>query len=192
MSLKKSETSFKTVVIGGSSGALAVIHTMMKLLPDDFNSAIVIVLHLSADAESLITAGSMSRNNLTMVTINDKQKLEAGTIYIVPGDYHCHLESDLSFSLSMDEPVHFCRPSIDILFESMATSLKGDCIGILLSGANKDGAKGLKSLQKSGAYTMVQSVESSESPEMPLAALDLNAAEFIGTPKQLISKLLSL
>ncbi|MBL4711787.1 MAG: chemotaxis protein CheB [Gammaproteobacteria bacterium] len=183
---------YDTLVIGGSTGAIPGITTILEAIPADVSMAIVIVLHLSADSEIYLTEELLQDYPLPVTVIKDKQTLEASHIYIVPGNYHCYLEANMRFSLSMDEPVHYCRPSIDVFFESVAASLQGHCIAVLLSGANEDGAEGLLALQKTGAYTMAQSVASSVAGEMPMAAQRLHAANFIGAPKQLVEKVLSL
>ena len=106
-----------------------------------------------------------------MKVAEDKEPIVSGTIYFAPPDYHLLVESGRTFALSLDERVHFSRPAIDVLFESAAAAYGDRLVGIILSGGNSDGARGLRAVSDAGGKTVVQSLESSEMIAMPAAAL---------------------
>jgi two-component system chemotaxis response regulator CheB len=106
-----------------------------------------------------------------MKLAEDKEPIAPGTIYLAVPDYHLLVESGRTFAVSLDERVHFCRPAIDVLFESAAEAYGADLMGIVLSGANADGAAGLKAIADAGGITVVQSLDSAEMIAMPAAAL---------------------
>jgi two-component system chemotaxis response regulator CheB len=111
---------------------------------------------------------------LKVVEVEHSQPIEPSRIYLAPADYHLLVEEG-HFSLSVDEKVHYSRPSIDVLFETAADVYKDRCIGILLTGANADGAQGLKRIKEMGGHTIVQDPQTAERHEMPQAALDIGA-----------------
>ena len=119
----------------------------------------------------------------------DKTKIEKEQIYFAPPNYHLLVERDFSLSLSQEDPVVFSRPSIDVLFESAARSLGEKVCGVLLTGANEDGAAGLKFIQACGGYTIVQNPMDAEIPTMPQSALTRFRPDFIGSLKEIAQKL---
>ena len=106
-----------------------------------------------------------------MKVAEDKEPIVGGTIYFAPPDYHLLVESGRTFALSLDERVHFSRPAIDVLFESAAEAYGERLMGVILSGANADGAAGLRAVAAAGGIAVVQSLESPEMIAMPAAAL---------------------
>lgn len=160
------------VVIGGSAGAIEVLRAVLRALPENFGSAIAIVIHLPPDGPNLLTEVLSSPGAPPMKLAEDKEPIVPGTIYLAVPDYHLLVESGRTFALSVDERVHFSRPAIDVLFESAAEAYGPALMGIVLSGANADGAAGLKAIGDRGGITVVQSLESSEMIAMPAAALD--------------------
>ncbi|MFL6578025.1 MAG: chemotaxis protein CheB, partial [Povalibacter sp.] len=119
----------------------------------------------------------------------DKEPLAPGTVYLAPPGYHLLLESHRAFALSIDAPVHFSRPSIDVLFESAADAYGRDLLAILLSGASSDGAAGLQEVHIAGGVTAVQAPDSAEAATMPAAALALFQPDFTWTPDELTREL---
>ncbi len=101
----------------------------------------------------------------------EKIRPRPGHAYIAPGGYHLLIERDCSFSLSIDAPVQYSRPSIDVVFESAAACYQNRLIGVLLSGANADGAQGIQTIQEHGGMTLVQDPQAASAPRMPAAAL---------------------
>jgi two-component system chemotaxis response regulator CheB len=116
---------------------------------------------------------------MSLREVSDKDVIHKNTIYIAPANYHTLIESKTSFGLDVSEAVWYSKPSIDVSFECAAEVFKSKCTAVLFSGANEDGARGLLSLRSNGALTIVQDPEEAEMPEMPQAAISLNAAEYI-------------
>jgi two-component system chemotaxis response regulator CheB len=108
-------------------------------------------------------------------TVNDKDDLEGGTVFVGPPDYHVLVEPG-TFALSTDERVHYSRPSIDVLFDSAADAYGADVVGVILTGANSDGATGLQAIRNRGGYCLVQDPAEAERDIMPRAAIELGAA----------------
>jgi two-component system chemotaxis response regulator CheB len=140
-------------------------------LPRQFGSAVAIVVHLPPDGPNLLIDVLSSPEAPPMKLAEDKEPIVAGTIYFAVPDYHLLVERGRTFAMSYDERVHFSRPSIDALFESAARAYGPAVMGIILSGANADGAAGLKAVADAGGITAVQSPDSSEMIAMPAAAL---------------------
>lgn len=159
------------VAIGASWGGLDVLRQVLAELPADLNAAIVVAQHRSAESHPTAyrdLLGAVTR--LKVREADDKDKLENGTVYVAPPDYHLLVE-DGSLALSTDERVQYARPSIDVLLTSAAESHRERCVGVVLTGANADGAAGLKRVVELGGTAIVQDPETAVRPEMPLAAL---------------------
>lgn len=165
-------SSVDLVVIGGSAGALEVLQRVIARLPVDFAPATAIVIHLPAEGPDLLTENFSSRTALRVKPAEDKEPIEGGTIYFATPDYHLLVEKGRTFALSVDERVHYSRPAIDVLFESAAETYGERLLGVILSGANSDGAAGLRAIARAGGITAVQSLESAEMIAMPAAALE--------------------
>jgi two-component system chemotaxis response regulator CheB len=164
------------VVIGGSAGSTAALATVLPALPVDFCAPILVVVHLSATATPLLAELLTPRSRLPLQEAEDKMPVAAGTVYLAPPDYHLLVEADAHLSLSVDDPVFFSRPSIDVLFESAAEVYGSGLVAILLSGANEDGARGLALARKRGGHTIVQDPATAPIGTMPAAAIRLGAA----------------
>ncbi len=160
------------MTIGSSWGGLAAVKTVLGGLPGDFRPTVVIAQHRSADSRDKgLAAYYDARCELPVCTVDDKQPIEPGRVYFAPPDYHLLVDRGF-FELSVDMPVQFSRPSIDVLFESAADAYGDRVIGVVLTGANADGAEGLSSIHKAGGFTIVQNPATAERPDMPSAALD--------------------
>jgi two-component system chemotaxis response regulator CheB len=159
------------LVIGGSAGSLEPLMAILATLPPDFTWPIGVVVHMLPTQPSHLSS-LLSRQGIRRVCEpEDKQPLESSTIYVAPPNYHMLIERTRAIALSVDEPVNFSRPSIDVLFESAATAFGHRTIGILLSGSNNDGAAGLKRIAAGGGIALVQKPESAAYAVMPQAAL---------------------
>jgi two-component system, chemotaxis family, protein-glutamate methylesterase/glutaminase len=158
------------VVIGGSSGALEALLALVPALPDQVTVPLVVVLHLGHVQKNLVPEILRNVTSRPVVEADDKQPLRAGHIYIAPPNYHLLVERTRTLALSVDEPINFSRPSIDVLFESAADAYGPHCVGILLSGANDDGAKGLERIVDAGGRAFVQAPVTASQPTMPAAA----------------------
>jgi two-component system, chemotaxis family, protein-glutamate methylesterase/glutaminase len=160
------------VVIGGSAGAIEVLREVLHGLPEKFGSAVAIVIHIPSEGPNLLAEVLSSPGAPPVKQAEDKEPILPGNIYLAVPDYHLLVEAGRTFALSHDERVHFSRPGIDVLFESAAEAYGPALMGIVLSGANADGAAGLKAIGDRGGITVVQSLESSEMIAMPAAALE--------------------
>nr|WP_298724534.1 chemotaxis protein CheB [uncultured Steroidobacter sp.] len=179
------------VVIGGSAGALDVLRTIVRELPADLACPVTVVLHLPAHSTGL-PALLGADTGLRVKLAEDKEPLAPGTVYIAPPSYHLLIESQGTFALSVDPPVHFSRPSIDVLFETAADVYGARLIGVLLSGASEDGAAGLQEIHAAGGTTIVQSPLSAEVAIMPAAALTLFEPTYVWSPNDIASGLTTL
>ena len=162
---------FDLVVIGGSAGAIDVLRSILSRLPEDFGAAVAVVIHIPPDGPSLLPEVLAAPGLPPMKVAEDKEPIAPGTIYFAPPDYHLLVETGRTFALSLDERVHFSRPAIDVLFESAAAAYGDRLAGVILSGANADGAQGLRAVAAAGGVAVVQSLETAEMIAMPAAAL---------------------
>ena len=165
--------TFEAIVIGGSAGAIDALLTILPALPATLRASVIVALHVPRDRPSLLTQVFAPRCALPVHEAQDNEPLEPGTIVFAPPDYHLLLDTGPRLSLSLDAPLHFSRPAIDFLFESAADLLGQRLIGILLSGANADGAQGLAAIDQAQGLCIVQTPDSASSPTMPRAALSL-------------------
>ncbi|MBP6118732.1 MAG: chemotaxis protein CheB [Giesbergeria sp.] len=165
--------TFEAIVMGGSAGAIDALLTILPALPATLRASVIVALHVQRDRPSLLTQVFGPRCALPVHEAQDNEPLEPGTIVFAPPDYHLLLDTGPRLSLSLDAPLHFSRPAIDFLFESAADLLGQRLIGILLSGANADGAQGLAAIDQAQGLCIVQTPDSASSPTMPRAALSL-------------------
>lgn len=171
MSAPLNAARIEAVVVGGSAGALDVIITFLEALPPAFGLPVVMVLHVLPDKPSHLAQLLSDRTALAVKEAEDKEPLAAATVYLAPPNYHLLVERNRSLSLSMDEPMHFSRPSIDVLFETAAVAFGPALAGVLLSGASEDGARGLAAIHAAGGVVAVQNPSAATSPTMPEAGL---------------------
>ncbi|SFE60987.1 chemotaxis protein CheB [Paracidovorax wautersii] len=180
----------QVVVIGGSAGSIDALGVLLPALPATLRATVVVVVHLPRERPSLLCQIFQPRCALPVREAQDKEPLEPGTIYFAPPDYHLLLDAGPTLALSVDEPVHFSRPSIDVLFETAADACGSQLLAILLSGANADGAQGLVAVQVAGGTTLVQSPASCAVPFMPEAALAVMQPGHLLTPEGMAALLL--
>ena len=163
----------EAIVIGGSAGALDALQAILPALPRSFGLPVVVVLHVVPGRPSGLVNVLRSSSLLVVKEVEDKEPLVGGTIHVAPPSYHVLVEGDRTLALSVDEPVHFSRPSIDVLFESAVDVFGAGLVGVLLSGANEDGARGLAKVKRAGGTTIVQAPATAPSRQMPDSALRL-------------------
>jgi len=159
------------IVIGGSAGALEALLMLVPALSDELATPIAIAIHIGANQRSLVAELLRKVTSRGVVEAEDKQPLEPHFVYIAPPNYHLLVERTGTLALSVDDVVNFSRPSIDVLFESAADAFRTRCTGVLLSGANDDGARGLQRISDSGGRAFIQAPGSANHPTMPEAAL---------------------
>jgi len=161
----------EAVVLGASAGGFEALLAVLRGLPAGYPMPLVAVLHLPEHHESRLAELFGHRLALQVREARDKEPLAPGILYFAPSGYHLSIENDRSFSLSGEERVSFARPSIDVLFTSAADAYGKALAGILLTGANYDGAAGMAGMQVAGSLTIVQDPASAEVSTMPEAAL---------------------
>jgi len=167
------------VVIGASAGGVEALLQLLTGLPGDYPLPVIVVLHIADDRSSLLPQIFGYRLAVPVREAADKEPIEPGTVYFAPAGYHLLVEAGGSFSLSCDPRVHFSRPSIDVLMDSAADAWGPGLAGVLLTGANEDGAAGLSRVGHAGGLTVVQDPAEAQSPTMPQAAIDLQSPDFV-------------
>ncbi len=179
MSIKVAEKSYKIVTIGVSAGGMAALTEILSALPESFSMSIVIVQHKKEGQDDFLTTYLSQKCSLKITEAKEKHPILPGTVYIAPSGYHLLIERDFTFSLSIDPPVHFSRPSIDVLFESAADAYGNNLIGVILTGASSDGSLGLKRIRQKNGLALIQDPKSAEVNVMPLSALDISGADHV-------------
>jgi two-component system chemotaxis response regulator CheB len=174
-----SSRGIEAIVLGASAGGLQALLQILQGLPAHFALPLAAVLHLPEDRHSRVAEVFEYRLELKVVEARDKEPILASTLYFAPPGYHLSIERDRSFSLSGEAPVNFSRPSIDVLMGSAADAYGAHLAGVLLTGANFDGAEGLAKIRAQGGLTLVQDPSEAQVPTMPLAAIRRQAAELV-------------
>ena len=164
----------RAIVIGASAGGVEAIGTLLSALPGALQAPVFIVLHLPRERPSLLATIFQLKCALPVKEASDKEPVAPGTVYLAPPDYHLLVDEGPLTALSADEPVHYSRPSIDVLFESAADVYRAGLLGVVLTGGNQDGAAGLAAVIAAGGHGVVQLPESAQVPYMPAAALQRN------------------
>ena len=162
--------SYSVVGVGTSWGGLAALSKLLRDLPADFGLPVVVVQHRGKDSDRLLAELLQDTTDLKVCEVEDKEPLTPGMVHIAPANYHV-LVDDGYLSLTLDEPVRFSRPSIDVMFASAADAYGPRAIGVVLTGANEDGARGLADIVKRGGLALVQNPRTAEIPIMPQAAV---------------------
>ena len=162
----------EAVVIGGSAGGVDALIQLLPVLPEGYDLPVVCMLHLPPDRESRLAELFDERLPLPVREAADKGEIEAGTVYFAGPGYHLSVEQDRTFSLSCEPPVHYARPAIDVLMESSADAYGAGLAGILLTGANHDGAAGMAAIHAAGGLTVVQDPDEAQVATMPQSAID--------------------
>ncbi len=184
--------SKKYIVIGGSAGSFQTVLKILETLPRGYPYAVILVLHRLKNVKGGFIEALSVKSKLKLSEPKDKEKIELSKVYLAPSNYHLYVEFDNTFVLSTEETVNHSRPSIDITFSSIAFSFKEKVIGILLSGANRDGSAGLKDIKDAGGYTIVQDPKNAQIQTMPQSALDIFQPDKILTDTQIVDFLKKL
>ncbi|WP_024646935.1 chemotaxis protein CheB [Pseudomonas syringae] len=167
------------IVVGASAGGVEALLRIFSTLRPGFSLPILTVLHLPDDRRSQLAQVFQNRLPIPVKEADDKEDIVPGTLYFAPAGYHLSVESDRSLSLSQEERVFYSRPSIDILFDSAADAYGSRLAGVLLTGANNDGARGLLQVRKNGGFTVVQNPLQAQASTMPEAALALQSPDYL-------------
>jgi two-component system chemotaxis response regulator CheB len=170
---------YEAIVIGVSSGGLKALKLIFSALPSDFAVPVIVVQHIGPRSENSWIKLLSDSCNIPIKEADEKEKIGAGNIYVAPSNYHLMVEKDKTFSLTIDERVNFARPSIDVLFESAAEAYKEKLIGIILTGSNNDGTKGVKRIKECEGLVIVQDPATAESSFMPASAIAAVQPDYI-------------
>ncbi|WP_223451561.1 MULTISPECIES: chemotaxis protein CheB [unclassified Pseudomonas] len=171
--------SVEAIVIGASAGGVEALLSILSPLREGFVLPIIVVLHLPDERRSHLADVFSRRVAMRVVEAHDKTLIEAGTLYFATPGYHLSVEQDRSFSLSLEDRVHYSRPAIDFLFSSAADAYGPALAAVLLTGANRDGASGLAQVKQRGGLTIVQDPKEAQVATMPLAALDVHQPDHV-------------
>jgi two-component system chemotaxis response regulator CheB len=167
------ERKFRALVIGGSAGSFPLVTRILHEIPKNFPMPVLLCLHRLKHVRHGFVEALSIKSNIPVVEPEDKEPIKAGKAYLAPSNYHMYVELGNHFALSTDEMVKFSRPSIDLTFETASYAYRDKMVGIMLSGANTDGADGMFRAHKRGAYTIVQNPEEAGVKTMPEGCLKL-------------------
>jgi two-component system chemotaxis response regulator CheB len=176
---------FKIVVIGGSAGSMTALTELLPVLPADYQLPIVIVQHLHPLQDGFHIEHLDSLCSLVVKEAEEKEPIRTGYVYFAPPNYHLLIEDDLTFALSIDAKVNYSRPSIDVLFESAVHVYGSQVVAIILTGANNDGAQGIRLVKAQGGLAIVQDPQTADSPFMPKAALEATPVDGVLSPREI-------
>jgi two-component system, chemotaxis family, protein-glutamate methylesterase/glutaminase len=178
-SMRRLQRQYDLIAIGASWGGLNAVGRVLQTIPGEISAAIVVVQHRSIERSELGLEHLLSRRTaLPVRSVEDKDPILPKHVFVAPPDYHLLVEPG-RFSLSVDERVHHARPSIDVLFESVADAYRERAIGVILTGANEDGAAGLARIKWYGGVAIVQDPGEAERRMMPDAAIAATVADAV-------------
>jgi two-component system, chemotaxis family, protein-glutamate methylesterase/glutaminase len=184
--------SYKAVIIGGSAGSFQVVTKILNSLPKSFPLPVLLCLHRLKHVRSGFVEALSLKSNIPVEEPYDKESLRPGRAYLAPANYHMYIELSNRIALSTEETVNHSRPSIDLSFITAANAYREKLIGIILSGANKDGALGLKKVHDNGGTVIVQDPAECEVKTMTQSALQLTRVDCVYTTDQIINFLIKL
>ncbi|MBN2166572.1 MAG: chemotaxis protein CheB [Marinilabiliaceae bacterium] len=177
--------SYRAIIIGGSAGSFSVVSKILSKVKPGFSIPIIICLHRLKHVRSGLVEGINLKSQIKVKEPFDKEKIMNGSAYIAPSNYHMFIEFDNTIALSTEAVYNHSRPSIDYTFSSAANVYRNKCIGILLTGANKDGANGMKDIHTMGGYTIIQDPVTCDIKTMPMAAMQLFTPDKVMNPDQI-------
>jgi two-component system chemotaxis response regulator CheB len=183
---------YKAIVIGGSAGSFQVVTRILSALPNTFNMPVFLSLHRLKHIRSGFLEALSLKSNLPIVEPDDKEQIKPGRAYLAPSNYHMFVELGNRIALSTEEPVHHSRPSIDLSFITAANVYRDKLIGIILSGANSDGANGLKKIKDNNGLTLVQDPDECQVRTMTESSIRLTRVDHIFKTEEIIQFLLKL
>lgn len=186
------ERAYEIILIGSSAGGLHAATQLFSSLPAHFTLPLIFVQHRSKGQGQLLEEILQEGCSIRIKQADEKEKVLSSTIYVAPPDYHLLIEPDRTFSLSAESPVNFSRPSIDVLFESAAQVYAAKAVGIVLTGSNNDGARGLATIKRWGGLTIAQDPDEAEYPEMPIAAIQTRQVDHVLTLNEIKKLLMEL
>lgn len=182
---KSGGRSFKAVAVGVSTGGVAALKLLLGALPASFPVPVLIVTHLAPGSDDGLAVLLDTYSPLRVKEADDQELIQAGMAYIAPANYHLLVGRDFRLALSIDPPVNFARPSVDVLFETAAEAYGAGLIGVQLTGAGFDGSKGLLKVRKNKGVVIIQDPADAECDAMPRSALQLQKPDHLKTLKQI-------
>ena len=183
---------YKAIIIGGSAGSFQIVTRIIASLPANYPIPIIMCLHRLKHVRSGFVEALSIKSKMPIIEPHDKEPIKSGRIYLAPANYHLYIELGNRFALSTEDVVNHSRPSIDLSFFSASYNYKRKLVGIILSGANKDGALGLKSVKDNGGLTIVQDPVECQVPTMTQASINATKVDHVYSTKQIIDFLLNL
>ncbi len=180
------------IIIGGSAGSFQVVTSILAALPKNFDIPVFLCLHRLKHIRSGFVEALSIKSYLPIIEPNDKDHIRPGKVYLAPANYHMYIELGNTFALSTEPPVNHSRPSIDLSFQSAAYCFKNKAVGIILSGANRDGALGLKSIKDNGGIAIVQDPDECQVKTMTEAAIRSTDVDFVLNTSAIIEFILNL
>lgn len=181
----------KAIVVGGSAGSFPLVVRLLSELPKDFKFPIFLALHRLKHVPHGLLTSLAAKSNLILVEPDDGDRICSGIAYLAPANYHMYIEPLKTIALSTEPMVMYSRPAIDLTFETAAAAYKDGLVGVMVSGANKDGAKGMAAVKNKGGYTIVQDPDEAGVATMPKGAIAATEIDFVGTMDEIINKLKS-
>jgi two-component system chemotaxis response regulator CheB len=167
------------VVLAASAGGLTALSKVLSELPADFPAPVVVVQHLDPRHRSLMASILGRRCRLRVKEAQHGDRLAPGTAYIAPPDHHLLIHPDGTLALTRSAPVHYVRPSADLLFESAAAVFGGRAVAVVLSGTGRDGGPGVQAVKRAGGTVIAQDQETSEFFGMPAAAIETGSVDLV-------------
>lgn len=171
---------------------MAALSLLFEALPAAYPLPVIVVQHRNAEEKSLLEELLQARCRIRVKQADEKERITGGTVYLAPPGYHLLIENNRSFSLSCEGPVNFSRPSVDVLFESAAEVYESRLLGIILTGANQDGAAGIRAVRERGGTTIAQDPATAAVPLMPRAAIGTGCVQHIFELTEIRDHLISI
>lgn len=185
----ESSKKYGLIVIGASSGGMQAVMQIVAGLKETFVIPVVIVLHQLKNSKGRLVGILQSKTKIPVVEPLDKEEIRESTIYVAPPDYHLLIGGNRLFGYSYSEAINYSRPSIDVLFETASLAFRANLAGVLLTGANEDGAKGMQCIGINKGLTLVEDPATAEMPVMPRAAIELREPDKIITLNEISKQL---
>ncbi len=182
----------RVIVVGGSAGSFQVVLQLLQSLPASYPHPLLLCLHRLRHVRSGFVEALSTKSSLPLVEPIDKELMQPGTVYLAPSNYHMYVELGNRFALSTEELVNHSRPAIDLTFYSVACAFRERAVGIILSGANGDGAAGLQRVKRNGGYTIVQEPTECEVRAMVDAAMRTGAVDAVLSTQGIAQYLMDL
>jgi len=173
------QAGYRAAVVGCSAGGLEALRRLLEPLPADLALAVVVVAHMAEDGGGLLAELLAKSCRLPVVEAEERAPVRRGRVHVAPPGYHLLVEADGTFSLSQDEKVNNVRPAIDVLFQAAADTWQSALVGILLTGANRDGTEGLKAIHRRGGLCLVQDPDTAFADTMPRSAVTAGVADHV-------------